>query len=101
MAFSNRKILMIFILGSMAAIGIESVIQIAYAQDTGISVIRRVEIWALFYRLMIAAFMVGAAVHGVWIYVTWRFRESNKRFNVTDTSTTSSSTSASRIGGNK
>ncbi len=101
MAFSNRKILMIFILGSMAAIGIESVIQIAYAQDTGISVIRRVEIWALFYRLMIAAFMVGAAVHGVWIYVTWRFRESNKRFNVTDTSSTSTTTTTTRTGGNK
>ena len=66
MAFSNRKILMVFILGSMAAIGIQSVIQIVYAQDTGISVIRRVEIWALFYRLMIAAFMVGAVVHGVF-----------------------------------
>ena len=87
MAFSNRKILMVFIFGSMAAIGIQSVIQIVYAQDTGISVIRRVEIWALFYRLMISAFMVGAAVHGIFIYVSWRFRESHKRFNVSDTTT--------------
>jgi heme/copper-type cytochrome/quinol oxidase subunit 2 len=92
MAFSNRKILMVFILGSMAAIGIQSVIQIAYAQDTGISVIRRVEIWALFYRLMISAFMVGAAVHGVFFYVSWRFRESHKRFNVSDTTTHSTTT---------
>jgi hypothetical protein len=98
MAFSNRKVLMIIIFVSMAAIGIQSVLQIVYAQDTGISVIRRVEIWALFYRLMIAAFMVGAAVHGVWMYVSWRFRESNKRFNVSDT-TTSSSTS--KTGGNR
>ncbi len=98
MAFSNRKILMIFIFVSMAAIGIQSVIQIVYAQDTGISVLRRVEIWALFYRLMIAAFMVGAAVHGFFIYISWRFRESNKRFNVSDT-TTSSSTS--KTGGNR
>jgi heme/copper-type cytochrome/quinol oxidase subunit 2 len=98
MAFSNRKVLMIIIFVSMAAIGIQSVLQIVYAQDTGISVIRRVEIWALFYRLMIAAFMVGAAVHGVWMYVSWRFRESNKRFNVADT-TTSSSTS--KTGGNR
>ncbi len=92
MAFSNRKILMIFILGSMTAIGIQSVLQIVYAQDTGISVIRRVEIWALFYRLMIAAFMVGAAVHGIWLYVSWRFRESNKRFNVSDNTTSSATT---------
>ncbi len=98
MAFSNRKILMIIIFVSMAAIGIQSVLQIVYAQDTGISVIRRVEIWALFYRLMIAAFMVGAAVHGVWMYVAWRFRESNKRFNVSD-NTTSSSTA--KTGGNR
>jgi hypothetical protein len=98
MAFSNRKILIVFILGSMAAIGIQSVLQIVYAQDTGITVLRRVEIWALFYRLMIAAFMVGAAVHGFWLYVSWRFRETNKRFSVTDT-TTSSNTSKS--GGSK
>jgi hypothetical protein len=62
MAFSYHKILMIFILGSMATIGIQSILQIVYAQDTGVSVLRRVEIWALFYRLMVAAFMVGAAV---------------------------------------
>ena len=98
MAFSNRNILIVFILGSMATIGIESFLQIVYAQDTGISVIRRVEIWALFYRLMIAAFMVGAAVHGVWIYVTWRFRESNKRYKTYDTTTTASDT---KIGGGR
>ncbi len=85
MAFSYRNILIVFILSSMAIIGIQSFLQIVYAQDTGVSVIRRVEIWGLFYRLMIAAFMVGAAVHGVWIYVTWRFRESNKRYKAYDT----------------
>jgi heme/copper-type cytochrome/quinol oxidase subunit 2 len=96
MAFSYHKILMIFILGSMAAIGIQSVLQIVYAQDTGVSVLRRVEIWALFYRLMVAAFMVGAAVQGVFIYVTWRFRESNKRYrHLSDTSTSTTS----KIGG--
>ena len=60
MAFSYHKILMVFILGSMAAIGIQSILQIVYAQDTGVSVLRRVEIWSLFYRLMVAAFMVSA-----------------------------------------
>jgi hypothetical protein len=40
---------------------------------------RRVEIWALFYRGMVAAFVVGAVVQGAIIYVAWRFRESNKK----------------------
>ena len=96
MAFSYHKILMIFILGSMATIGIQSILQIVYAQDTGVSVLRRVEIWSLFYRLMVAAFMVGAAVQGIFIYVTWRFRESNKRYrNLSETSTSTTS----KIGG--
>ena len=95
MAFSYRKTLMFFILGSIAMIGIESIIQIVYAQGTETSVIRRVEIWALFYRLMIAAFMVGAAVVGVLVYIIWRFRESNKRYRVSDTTT------GSKIGGSR
>jgi heme/copper-type cytochrome/quinol oxidase subunit 2 len=40
---------------------------------------RRVEIWGLFYRGMVAAFVVGALVQGSIIYVAWRFRESNKK----------------------
>jgi heme/copper-type cytochrome/quinol oxidase subunit 2 len=47
---------------------------------------------------MIAAFMVGAAVHGFWIYVSWRFRESNKRYNSADTTTHSST---AKSGGHK
>ena len=43
------------------------------------AVIRRVEIWGLFYRLMVVAFVVGAVVQGTIIYITWRFRESNKK----------------------
>jgi heme/copper-type cytochrome/quinol oxidase subunit 2 len=81
MAYSYSKIMMFFILGSMAAIGVQSVLQIVYAQEGGETVIRRVEIWALFYRLMIAAFMVGAVVQGVLIYICWRFRESHKRYS--------------------
>jgi hypothetical protein len=42
-------------------------------------VVRRVEIWGLFYRLMIVAFTVGAVVQGTIIYISWRFRESNKK----------------------
>jgi hypothetical protein len=42
-------------------------------------VIRRVEIWGVFYRLMVVAFVVGAVVQGSIIYVCWRFRESHKK----------------------
>ncbi len=67
----------------MVAIGIQSVMQIVYAQGEE-PVIRRVEIWALFYRLMIAAFIVGAVVQGLFTYICWRFRESHKRFKVSN-----------------
>ena len=42
-------------------------------------VVRRVEIWGVFYRLMVVAFVVGAVVQGTIIYVCWRFRESNRK----------------------
>jgi nicotinamide riboside transporter PnuC len=42
-------------------------------------IVRRVEIWGVFYRLMVVAFVVGAVVQGTVIYVCWRFRESNKK----------------------
>ena len=42
-------------------------------------IIRRVEIWGVFYKLMVVAFVVGAVVQGSIIYVCWRFRESNKK----------------------
>ena len=47
----------------------------AFAQETGQFVNRRVEIWALFYRLMTAAFIVGAIVQGVMLFIAIRFRE--------------------------
>jgi heme/copper-type cytochrome/quinol oxidase subunit 2 len=50
-----------------------------FAQEAQDLIIRRVEIWALFYRLMVAAFVVGAVVQGAIVYVCWRFRESNKQ----------------------
>jgi hypothetical protein len=42
-------------------------------------VVRRVEIWGVFYRLMVVAFVVGSVVQGTIIYVCWRFRESNRK----------------------
>jgi heme/copper-type cytochrome/quinol oxidase subunit 2 len=50
-----------------------------FAQEPQEFVIRRVEIWALFYRLMVAAFVVGAVVQGAIVYVCWRFRETHKQ----------------------
>jgi heme/copper-type cytochrome/quinol oxidase subunit 2 len=50
-----------------------------FAQEAQDLIMRRVEIWALFYRLMVAAFVVGAVVQGAIVYVCWRFRESHKQ----------------------
>ncbi len=66
----------------IVAISILSVtIAIAYGQTNSPPqyLIRRVEIWALFYRGMVAAFIVGALVQGCIVYIAWRFRESNKK----------------------
>jgi heme/copper-type cytochrome/quinol oxidase subunit 2 len=41
--------------------------------------INRVEVWGLFYRLMVIAFTVGAVLMGVLTYVIFRFRESNPK----------------------
>lgn len=78
--YSVNKMLLIFIFSSMAVIGIQSIIEIAYAAEGGEAVIRRVEIWGLFYRMMVAAFIVGAVVQGLNVYISWRFRESHPRF---------------------
>jgi cytochrome b len=45
-------------------------------------VVRRIDIWGLFYRLMVAAFVVGSVVQGSIVYVCWRFRESNPKNRV-------------------
>ena len=87
MAFSSvNKMLLIFIFSSMAVISIQSILQIVYAAEGGETVIRRVEIWGLFYRMMVAAFVVGAIVQGLNVYISWRFRESNPRFKNIDSS---------------
>ena len=75
MAFSSvNKIMLVFIFSSMAVISIQSILQIVYAAEGGETVIRRVEIWGLFYRMMVAAFIVGAIVQGLNVYISWRFR---------------------------
>ena len=58
------------------------IVGVAYADTNSAPqtyILRRVEIWDLFYRGMVAAFIVGALVQGSIVYVSWRFRESNKK----------------------
>jgi heme/copper-type cytochrome/quinol oxidase subunit 2 len=76
----------IFAMLPIVAIAILSItIAVAFGQTTTVAqgpqnyLIRRVEIWALFYRGMVAAFIVGALVQGAIVYIAWRFRESNKK----------------------
>ena len=58
----------------------------AFGQESSVSdptadsyINRQVEVWGLFYRMMVAAFIVGAIVQGTIFYVCWRYRESHKR----------------------
>ena len=52
----------------------------AFAQEsTGNYMSARIEIWGLFYRLMVVAFVIGAVVMGTITYVVWRFRESHPK----------------------
>ena len=45
---------------------------------------RRVEIWGLFYRLMIVAFTIGTVVSGTIVWLVLRFRESNPKAKPTE-----------------
>jgi heme/copper-type cytochrome/quinol oxidase subunit 2 len=57
-----------------------SLAEYALAQESPENyIVRRVEIWGVFYRLMVIAFVVGAVVQGSIVYIIWRFRESNKK----------------------
>jgi heme/copper-type cytochrome/quinol oxidase subunit 2 len=62
---------------TLTLLGVDST---AFAQETTERYLSaRVEIWALFYRLMVVAFVIGAVVMGTMTYVVWRFRESNPK----------------------
>jgi heme/copper-type cytochrome/quinol oxidase subunit 2 len=67
-------------IASLVTISLLSLAEYALAQESAEDyVIRRVEIWSTFYRLMIIAFVVGAVVLGTIVYIIWRYRESNKK----------------------
>lgn len=67
--------LLYFTLTPLLMIPLIPILESAFAQEAGEFVNRRVEIWALFYRLMMAAFVVGAVVQGVMLFIAVRFRE--------------------------
>lgn len=72
---SNSAIILLLI--SVTAISFAG-IDLAFAQEsTERYILHRVEIWSLFYRLMVVAFVIGAVVMGSIFYVVWRFRESH------------------------
>lgn len=82
---SNLGLLLFVVFPLVAVFVLSLVVVPAFAQASSSSqaqqqyLNRRVEIWALFYRGMIAAFVVGAVVQGSIIYVGWRFREGHKK----------------------
>ena len=70
----------VLILVLIAALTLLFVNTVAFAQETTERYLSaRVEIWALFYRLMVVAFVIGAVVMGTMTYVVWRFRESHPK----------------------
>lgn len=84
---SNVWRTVVIMLLPILAISILSVtLSLAFGQTTTPTqnyVLRRVAIWDLFYRGMVAAFVVGALVQGSVVYVSWRYRESNKKTHPT------------------
>ena len=78
----KSNIWLLILLFSPLVVVVLSSFDTVFAQESEEYVIRRVEIWSLFYRLMVAAFVVGAVVQGSIVYVCWRFRESHKKNKV-------------------
>lgn len=54
-------------------------VSLAFGAEVGEYLDRRVEIWNLFYRMMVVAFAIGAVVSGTLIWLCFRFRESNPK----------------------
>jgi heme/copper-type cytochrome/quinol oxidase subunit 2 len=77
MASYSAVVFMLVLVAALATLFINSA---AFAQETTERYLSaRIEIWALFYRLMVIAFVIGAVVMGTMTYVVWRFRESHPR----------------------
>ena len=55
-------------------------VTLAFAAETaGEYIDRKAEIWNLFFRLMVVAFVVGGVIAGTMVWQVWRFRESNPK----------------------
>ena len=71
-----RKIIGLYLVLSILVI--LPTIQYVFAiEEPGKYLDRRVEIWNLFFRMMVAAFAIGAVVSGTLCWLCWRFRESH------------------------
>jgi heme/copper-type cytochrome/quinol oxidase subunit 2 len=79
MKAKSNGLMLILIFSPVVGLMLFSLIDNAFAQKAEDIIVRRVEIWGLFYRLMVVAFVVGAVVQGTIVYVCWRFRESNPK----------------------
>ena len=73
----SSLVLILILIAVLTLLGLNSA---AFAQETTERYLSaRIEIWALFYRLMVVAFVIGAVVMGTMTYVIWRFRESHPK----------------------
>ena len=79
MKAKSNGLMLILMFSPVVGLMLFSLIDSAFAQSSEEYVVRRVEIWGLFYRLMVVAFVVGAVVQGSIVYVCWRFGESNPK----------------------
>src|ERR671926_360018 len=71
---------LILVLVTVTGLTLLAVDSAAFAQETTERFFSaRIEIWSLFYRLMVIAFVIGAVVMGTLTYVVWRFRESHPK----------------------
>ena len=68
----SALVLILVLIAVLTLLGVNSA---AFAQETTERYLSaRIEIWALFNRLMVVAFVIGAVVMGTMTYVVWRFR---------------------------
>jgi heme/copper-type cytochrome/quinol oxidase subunit 2 len=73
----SALILILVLVAMLTLLGVNSGV---FAQETTERYLSaRIEIWSLFYRLMVVAFVIGAVVMGTLTYVIWRFRESHPK----------------------
>ena len=75
-----------YIVGVLVMMAVTFTVNVAFAAtaEPGEYLDRRVEIWNLFFRMMVVAITIGAVVSGTLIWLIWRFRESNPKAKPTE-----------------